>query len=150
MNRVPALFLCALLLGSAASAGDVTYRKDIRPLWEQKCMACHGEGSPYLAEFDENKDRYKELNRGPRMDTYANLVAFVGWPDSGALMRRLDDGSNTRDGEPGNMYRNLGDDEVERQKNLALFKAWVGEKGWVLKRFDELTRKELGRMRVAE
>jgi len=154
MKSAPSLFLVMLLLGGAALADDddddVTYRKDIRPLWEQKCMACHGEGSPYLAEFDENKDRYKELNRGPRMDTYANLVAFVGWPDSGALMRRLDDGSNTRDGKPGNMYWNLGDDESERQKNLALFKAWVGEKGWVLKHFDELTRKELGRMRVAE
>lgn len=150
MKSAPSLSLVTLLLGSAASADDVTYRKDVRPLWEQKCMACHGEGSPSLAEFDENKGKYKKLERGPRMDTYANLVAFVGWPDSGALMRRLDDGSNTKDGKPGNMYRNLGADEPERQKNLALFKAWVGEKGWVLKHFDELTREELGRMRVAE
>ncbi len=154
MKSAPSLFLVTLLLGGAALAGDddddVTYRKDIRPLWEQKCMACHGEGSPYLAEFDENKDKYEKLARGPRMDTYANLVTFVGWPDSGALMRRLDDGSNTKDGKPGNMYQHLGADERERQENLALFKAWVGEKGWVLKRFDELSRKELGRMRVAE
>ena len=119
MNPVPALLVGTLLLGDAARADDVTYRQDIRPLWEQKCMACHGE-------------------------------AFVGWPDSGALMRRLDDGRHTKDGEPGNMYQHLGADERERQENLALFKAWVGEKGWVLKRFDELTRKELGRMRVAE
>jgi len=26
------------------------------------------------------------------MDSYERLIAFVGWPDTGALMRRLDDG----------------------------------------------------------
>jgi len=51
---------------------------------------------------------------------------------------------------PGNMYVYLGASEAERQKNLALFKAWVGEGGWVLKRFKDLTREELGRMRVEE
>jgi hypothetical protein len=113
-------------------------------------MACHGESSPSLAEFDENKDKYKKLMRGPRMDSYAHLVAFVGWPDTGALMRRLDDGKHTKDGKPGNMYSYLGSDEAARQKNLALFKAWVGEDGWVLKRFKELTREELGKMKVEE
>jgi hypothetical protein len=150
MNISRHLLISTLALGAAAQAADVTYRKDIRPLWERQCMACHGEFSPYLAEFDENKNTYKELSRGPRMDTYANLAAFVGWPDSGALMRRLDDGKNTGDGKPGNMYPHLGADESARQKNLALFKAWVGEGGWVLKRFKELTREELGRMKVEE
>ena len=48
------------------------------------------------------------------------------------------------------MYEYLGPGEAERQKNLALFKAWVGEDGWVLKRFKELTREELGEMKVEE
>lgn len=150
MKILQSLLLSTLALGTAAQANDVTYRKDIRPLWEQQCMACHGESSPSLAEFDENKDKYKKLMRGPRMDSYAHLVAFVGWPDTGALMRRLDDGKHTKDGKPGNMYSYLGSDEAARQKNLALFKAWVGEDGWVLKRFKELTREELGKMKVEE
>jgi hypothetical protein len=38
----------------------------------------------------------------------------------------LDDGKNTKDGKPGNMYQYLGATEDERQKNLKLFKKWVG------------------------
>lgn len=150
MKILRPFLLSTLALSAAALADDVTYRKDIRPLWQKQCMACHGESSPSFAEFDENKDKYEALSRGPRMDSYAHLVAFVGWPDSGALMRRLDDGKHTRDGKPGNMYQHLGADEAERQKNLALFKAWVGEDGWVLKRFEEISRKELGRIKVEE
>ena len=37
------------------------------------------------------------------MDTYADLIFFVGWPDTGALMRRLDDGKTAADGKPGNV-----------------------------------------------
>lgn len=150
MVRFSAYALALAVSATASADDDVTYRKDIRPLWEKQCMACHSAASPTLAEFDENKDKYKKRNLGPRMDSYAHLAAFVGWPDTGALMRRLDDGTNTKDGKPGNMYVRLGATEDERQKNLALFKAWVGEGGWVLKRFDDLTREELGRMKVAE
>lgn len=150
MKILRSLLLSTLALSSAALADDVTYRKDIRPLWEKQCMACHDGSSPSLAEFDENRDKYKALSRGPRMDSYAHLVGFVGWPDSGAIMRRLDDGKNTPDGKPGNMYQYLGADEAERQKNLALFKAWIGEDGWVLKRFEEISREELGRIKVEE
>ncbi|MCR4281932.1 MAG: hypothetical protein NUV72_02740 [Bauldia sp.] len=132
------------------AADDISYRKDILPLWEQKCMACHGKDSPYLAEFDENKDKFKALMRGPRMDTYANLVAFVGWPDTGAVMRRLDDGKSSTDGKPGNMNQYLGADEAERTKNLDLFKAWVGEDAWFLGRFPELDIATLTKMKVTE
>lgn len=144
------LLLSTLALSPAALADDVTYRKDIRPLWEKQCMACHGTSSPTLAEFEEDKEKYEKLSRGPRMDTYASLAGFVGWPDSGAIMRRLDDGKNTPDGKPGNMYQHLGADETERQNNLALFKAWVGEDGWVLKRFEDISREELGRIKAEE
>ncbi len=103
------LLTVLLTLASApVVSADVTYRNDIRPLWEQKCSVCHNASAPYLGEFEENKKKFEALLKGPRMDTYADLVSFVGWPDSGALMRRLDDGKTASDGKPGNMYQNLG------------------------------------------
>ncbi len=146
------VFAGLLVMASLSFAGqeEVTYRKDIAPLWGQKCKRCHGADAPGLAEFNANVDKYKLLNRGPRMDSYPHLVQFVGWPDTGAIMRRLDDGKNTKSGKPGNMYSQLGDSEEERQKNLELFKAWIGEGGWVLKKFNDLTREDLGKMRVPE
>jgi hypothetical protein len=83
------------------------------------------------------------------METHAHLAAFVGWPDNGALMRRLDDGRHTKDGKPGNMYEHLWADEQERQHNLALFKAWVGEGGWFLGKFKGLNTATLTRKRRA-
>ncbi|MBI5182528.1 MAG: hypothetical protein HZA06_06425 [Nitrospirae bacterium] len=56
-------------------------------------------------------------------------------------MRRLDDGKNTKDGKPGNMYQNLGSTDDEKQKNLAVFKKWVGS--WNLKKRAEITDAEL-------
>jgi hypothetical protein len=132
------------------AADDITYRKHVRALWEQKCMSCHGQASPYLADFKENAEKFKKSMIGPRMDTYADLVAYVGWPDTGALMRRLDDGKSAKNGKPGNMYVFLGADEAERQKNLALIKSWVGEGAWFLGRLKELDMATLRKMKVAE
>ena len=47
-------------------------------------------------------------------------------------MRRLDNGANTPNKKPGNMYRNLGETEALRSANLNLIKAWVGEGAWNL------------------
>lgn len=116
-------------------AGDVTYRKDIRPLFQKQCASCHGANAPYLGEYKENKTQFLAKDLGPRMDTYADLIFFIGWPDTGAIMRRLDDGKSTKDGEAGNMYKYLGDNDQQRQKNLSVFKAWVGEDAWMLKRW---------------
>lgn len=143
------VFMISASMSAAAVAESITYRKHIRPLWEQKCMPCHGKASPYLGEFNENKEKLTKAMTGPRMDTYANLVAFVGWPDTGALMRRLDDGK-ANNGKPGNMYPYLGADEADRQKNLAQFKAWVGEGGWFLGRLPELNKDTLAKMKVEE
>ncbi len=77
------------------------------------------------------------------MDSYADLLMFVAWPDTGALMRRLDDGQNTADCKPGNMYQYLGATDAEREQNLALFKAWVGEDAWTLKRKKDISKDEL-------
>lgn len=138
----------------AALAQDVTYRKDIRPLWQEKCAACHGAGAPYLGEFEENQKKFTEQMKGPRMDTYADLIFFIGWPDSGAIMRRLDDGSGGKSGKPGNMYQYLGASDAERQKNLKLFKDWIGPGAWTQKRWKArgdvpaISREELDAMRV--
>ena len=146
--------LLTALLTFPAAAEDVTYRKHIRPLFEDQCASCHGADSPYLGDFAEKKDKYVANDVGPRMDTYANLIMFIGWPDTGAMMRRLDDGKCTADGKPGNMYEHLGADQEERQKNLNVFKAWVGEDAWTLKRWNArgdvpgVTKEEIAKMKL--
>ena len=74
-----------LSVAAPALADDVTYRKDIRPLWQAKCSACHGAASPYLGDFMADQEKFKQLQKGPRMDTYADLIFYVGWPDTGAI-----------------------------------------------------------------
>lgn len=70
-----------------------------------------------------------------------HLIGFIGWPDTGAVMRRLDDGKNTKDGKPGNMYQYLGSTEEERQQNLRLFRDWIGN--WTLKKWKDITKEEM-------
>lgn len=145
----------AALAAAAARAEEITYRQHIRPLWEEKCMGCHGSHTPTIEEFNLDQKKYTAVGQGPRMDSYGALVSFVGWPDTGALMRRLDDGRNTADGKPGNMYELLGADEAQRQKYLALFKAWVGEGAWNLNRWQRkgkvpaITKEQMDRIRVS-
>jgi hypothetical protein len=146
--RAVIFLLPFLALAAPALADDVTYRKHIQPLWGAKCAACHGANSPYLGEFNENKQKYTAMSQGPRMDTYAELLFYMAWPDTGAIMRRLDDGKNTKDGKPGNMYVFLGSTEEERQKNLTLFKEWTGKDAWILKRADAITKEDLARFKV--
>ena len=50
------------------------------------------------------------------MDTYEDLMIFVNGKDAGALMRRLDDGKNTKDEKPGDMYKTLGGTDTERAR----------------------------------
>ena len=53
------------------------------------------------------------------------------------------------------MYRYLGGDDQERQKNLALFKAWLGEGGWNLNRWTArgdvpaVTKDQLDKLKLA-
>ena len=121
---------------TGALAQDTTYRKDVKPLVDAKCAACHGAGSPSLAEFLLEEKKYAAAMKGPRLDTYADLLMLIGWTDTGAIMRRLDDGKNPlAGGKPGNMYQFLGGTDEERQQNLQTFKAWVGPDAWNLNRF---------------
>lgn len=140
------MFFVMVSASLTAYAGDVGYIKQIKPVFDSKCAVCHGADSPEYPAFKEQKKKYEELGKGPRMDTYTHLIYFIGWPDNGALMRRLDDGKNTKDGKPGNMYQHLGASEDERQKNLALFKEWVGN--WTLKRWPEITKEDLNGLKL--
>jgi len=144
---------CFALTSAGGFAQDVTYRKDIKPLFDAKCASCHGAQSPLLGDFQQDQKKFASMMKGPRMDSYADLIMFVGWPDTGAIMRRLDDGKNAG-GKPGNMYQFLGSTDDERQKNLATFKAWVGADGWVLNRFKArgkvpaITKEQLEKIQV--
>ncbi|MGQ0524932.1 MAG: cytochrome C [Betaproteobacteria bacterium] len=143
---------CALgAVASGAAAADketVTYENSIKKIVAQKCATCHGSDAPSLAEFDEDKEGWKKKMKGPRMDSYANLVTFVKGSDAGAIMRRLDDGKSAKDGKPGNMYVWLGSTDAERGQTLAVFKDWVGD--WTLKRRKGLTDSELKKISARE
>ena len=134
LNVLLALVCTAIALPSLAA--DVTYRKDIAPLIKAYCADCHAGDAPTLQEFNLDVEKYKKAKVGPRYDTYENLLMVIAYPDPGAFMRRLDDGSNSPDKKPGNMYKTLGENEAERQKNLTTIKAWVGEGGWNLNRWE--------------
>ncbi len=127
-----------VVVGAAAAAQEVTYRTAIAPLWQAKCIACHGAQSPERADFLLDEKGYEAKSQGPRMDSYERFIAFIAWPDTGALMRRLDDGTSPlAGGKPGNMYVHLGSTDEERATNLKLVKAWVGEGAWNLNRWEK-------------
>jgi len=141
--------LIALTFGAAALAGEnktVTYENTIKKIQQDRCLACHGLDSPTLEEFDRDKAGFKKKLKGPRMDTYENLMVFVNGQDAGALMRRLDDGKNTKDGKPGKMYAYLADDDHERAERLEKYKKWVGS--WNLKQHKNLTKAELNAIKA--
>ena len=145
----------ALLTAATSTPGaDVTYTKDIQPLFKEFCSECHGAESPDLETFKKDEKKLTSEKIGPRMNTYNELISYIGWPDTGAIMRRLDDGKALPGAKPGNMYRHLGSDDAERQKNLATFKAWVGEDGWNLNRWKArgdvpaITKDQLDKLRL--
>ncbi len=137
----------ALNLATVAYAEDVTYRKHIKPLFNAKCADCHGSNAaPEYGAFKEEMEIWMSKGVGMRMDTYSHLIYFTAWPDTGALMRRLNDGKGSSDGKPGNMYPNLGSNDDERQQNLKLFKDWIGN--WTMKRWNEITKEEIEGIKI--
>ncbi len=118
----------------------VTYDNAIRAMVDKRCSECHGNDAPDMVEFKKDQEGYKTKKLGPRMDTYEHLMVMVNGSDTGAMMRRLDDGANTKDNKPGNMYKHMGKDDAERASNLAIFKSWIG--GWSLKRAKDMTEEE--------
>ena len=132
----------------AAGKGEATYEKDVRKIVSENCLSCHGNDAPTMEAFKKDQEGFKKTMKGPRMDTYANLMIMVNGSDTGALMRRLDDGKSTKEGKPGNMYTYLGKTEAEKAANLTVFKEWVG--GWTLKRQKEITEGELKAIKALE
>lgn len=144
------LFFIMVMTGNAlAGVGKtVTYEKDIKKIISGGCLSCHGSDSPTIEEFGKDKEGFRQKMKGPRMDTYENLMIFVNGKDTGALMRRLDDGKNTKDGKPGNMFKFLGKMEQEKAMNLELIKEWIS--GWTLKRKAEMTEVDLKAIKARE
>lgn len=143
MKKLMTGLLAAMLfvLAVQAQAAETTWQKDIKPIFEKQCAACHGKDSPEHEEFKKDKKKWTDKSIGMRMDTYSHLISYVGWPQTGALMRRLDDGSGHAEKKAGNMYEHLGADDAERKANLEKFKSWVGN--WNLKRWKNVTKDEL-------
>ena len=154
MKNTLALVLLGATLVAPALASDVTYRVNIAPLFKAQCAECHGDSAPTLADFNLDQEKFKKDKLGPRTSTYADLLQLVGWPDTGALMRRLDDGTSTADKKPGNMYKNLGETDAERAANFKLVKAWVGEEAWNLNRWAKrgevsaITKEQLDKLQL--
>ena len=132
-NASFAIALTLQLVVSAASAQ--TYRSHVQPLIKAQCAECHGADAPTLAEFKLDEEKYKKEKLGPRTDTYENLLQIMVYPDSGAFMRRVDDGTSTSDKKPGNMYKHLGATDAERHTNFKMLQSWVGEGAWNLNRW---------------
>ena len=138
----------------AGPAVSQSYRADVQPLIKSRCAECHGSDSPSLAEFNLDQEKFKKEKQRPRTDTYENLLQIIAYPDSGAFMRRVDDGTNTSDKKPGNMYKYLGENDSERIANLNMLKAWVGEGAWNLNRWAArgdvlaITKEQLDKIKV--
>lgn len=152
--KLKSLLFVAGLAAPLAQAETITYSQHIQPLWQARCSSCHGASSVYWGEWQKNKNAYKKQNQGPRMDTYAELLHFIGWPQTGALTRQLDDGRSSGKSKPGGMYQYLGANETERQANLQLFKSWVGVDAWNGKHWQPkkglpgVSKSELERLKV--
>jgi hypothetical protein len=126
----------------------VKYRTHVKPIFDAQCLSCHASTAPEYEQFGAEKEKWLKQGLGMRMDTFRQLANFVVWPNTGAIMRRLDDGKSAKDGKPGNMYQYLGNTEEERQKNLAVFKGWIGL--WTLKRLPGSQRRNRGLNKLRE
>lgn len=160
LSLIASLACAAIAL--PAVAADVTYRKEVAPMLQKYCAECHSEkaGSPSMADFNLDQEKYKKEKVGPRSDTYEHLLQLVNGKSTGAFMRRLDDGTSPyAGGKPGNMYKYLceqdnKDNNAECAANLLILKAWVGEGGWNLNRMSArgdvpaLTKEQMDKVKV--
>ena len=62
MKKMKKLFLVVpivtLLIPTIAKA-QMTYQKDIRPVFEARCSRCHGPESPLVDEFKKEREVHK-------------------------------------------------------------------------------------------
>jgi mono/diheme cytochrome c family protein len=132
---------------AAGVQADVTYENSVKKLITERCAMCHVKGAPTMEEFKKDEDGFKKKMKGPRMESYSDVMVMVNGSDTGALMRRLDDGTSA-DGKKGNMHNYLGKNDAERARNLATFKEWVGH--WTLKRKKDVSEDELKKIKALE
>jgi mono/diheme cytochrome c family protein len=136
------------VVSGAAGADSYTYESTVKKIFAERCAACHINGAPSMSEFQNNKEAWTKKFKGPSLADYKSVMVMVNGSDAGALMRRLDDGKNTKDGKPGNMYNYLGKDAHDRAERLEKIKKWVGS--WSLKRRNELSPAELSAITAPE
>ncbi len=132
MTKQIALTLMLVVLAVPAVAQERTWRSDVKPLFDAKCIQCHEATAPEYNDWELLDEKVKD-ETPPRMDTYPHFMSYVVWPATGAMMRRLDDGKTS--GKAGNMYQYLGDSDEERGKNLQIIKEWLGEGAWNMNRW---------------
>lgn len=145
---IAAIFFVFIISGYSVAEEKVTYEKDIKKIITEKCISCHGSDAPTLDEFKKDKEGFTKKMKGPKLDTYKNVMIMVNGDDAGAVMRRLDGGKNTKDGKPGNMHQYLGGTDAEKAKNLETFKNWVGS--WNLKKKPDITPEEAKAIKAVE
>ncbi|MFO7576707.1 MAG: cytochrome C [Pelovirga sp.] len=138
MKTIILVLLVLVALSTQLFAQDLTWRDDIKPIIDSRCVACHGADAPEFNDWMLLGDDKRE-SVAPRMDSYPAFMSYVVWPATGAMMRRLDDGTSA--GKAGNMYVHLGDDDQERAKNFQTIKTWLGDGAWNLNRWQQ--RKEV-------
>jgi hypothetical protein len=145
------VMIAVLGLISSAAAQDVTWRKDVQPIIQASCTACHGSNAPVLEEWNLDREKWTKQNLGPRMDTYEYFMRHVIWPATGSAMRRLDDGKNAG----GKMHAFLGPTDADRAKNLKTIKDWLGgDAAWFLNRWEArggvpaVTKEQLDRIKA--
>lgn len=131
MSRHISLTLALIGVSVPSFAQDTTWRTNVKPIVETRCIDCHGADAPEYNDWELLGEAKTQVS--PRMDTYPHFMSYVVWPATGAMMRRLDDGKNG--GKPGNMYQHLGENDGERSKNLTTIKKWLGEGAWNLNRW---------------
>jgi len=151
LNTIGSIAVFTVFVAGSVFAGGhdvVTYEKEIKKIMSAYCLSCHGSDAPTMTEFKKDQEKFKAAMKGPRADTYAHLMVMVNGSDTGALMRRLDDGKNTANGKPGNMYEYLGKSDGEKAKNLEVIKKWIG--GWTLKRNKDITEEERKAIKAQE
>ena len=144
MKHVLKVVAAAAALAFAAGAqAEVTYEGQVKGLIKERCANCHGKGAPSMEEFKKDEAGWKKKMKGPKMESYQDVMVMVNGSDTGAIMQRLDDGAKK-----GNMYNYLGKNDADRAKNHAVFKEWVG--GWTLKRKKDITPEELKAIKAPE
>lgn len=113
------LFLIALVLGSAranpaicATNGMVQYNRDIRPILNDNCFACHG---------PDEKKRAAELRLDIREAALNKQAIVPGKPDESSIISRILSTDHNEVMPPPTSHKSL----TQSQKEL--LKAWIAE-----------------------